>query len=154
MILRYFAETLLGHIAPLVKEIKSRAGQVHFRRWAFAENKHFALYLHNIRRADEDADPHDHPWDFVSFVLRGGYDEFVLGPDGPYAARRKPFRFVYHPTTDFHRVTQLLTGSSWTLVLTGPRKHEPWGYHTDTGWVDHVTYRKRKNARLGRNDDA
>lgn len=31
------------------------------------------IYLHFIIRPDDDPDPHDHPWDFTTFVLLGGY---------------------------------------------------------------------------------
>ena len=56
-----------------------------------------------------------------------------------------PRSLVVRKTTDFHKLT-LLGDSAWTLVLTGPRTHVLWGYLTEDGWVDHVTYRARKNA--------
>jgi hypothetical protein len=33
------------------------------------------MYVHWIYQPDDDRDPHDHPWPFVSFVIRGGYAE-------------------------------------------------------------------------------
>ena len=65
----------------LVKEIKSKAGELHFRRWRFLETPWFGIYLHYIAKADEDKHPHDHPWSFVGIILWGGYEEFVCVPD-------------------------------------------------------------------------
>lgn len=31
------------------------------------------VYLHHIVRSDDDPDPHDHPWSFLGFILKGGY---------------------------------------------------------------------------------
>ena len=31
------------------------------------------IFLHVIHRQDDDRDPHDHPWDFTSVILKGGY---------------------------------------------------------------------------------
>jgi hypothetical protein len=43
-------------------------------RWAI--NTPFGgVKLHHILRSDEDRDCHDHPWSFLSIVLRGGYWE-------------------------------------------------------------------------------
>lgn len=33
------------------------------------------LYIHKIARSDDDPDPHNHPWDFRTFVLKGGYTD-------------------------------------------------------------------------------
>ena len=140
MLLRLLRKLLLR------KEIVSQQGQVHFRRWG-VETKYFSVLLHNIRRSDEDKDPHDHPWPFFSFILWGGYHEKLWqdGADNFYEDTFKPGRIIYRKTTDFHKLT-LRKGPAWTFVLAGPRTHENWGYKTSTGWVDHVTYRKRKNA--------
>lgn len=48
---------------------------VYLRRWYLFKSKHFNIMLHNIRRSDDDPDPHDHPWGFVSIILRNGYQD-------------------------------------------------------------------------------
>ena len=35
------------------------------------------IYLHHFLRSDHDRALHDHPWNFVSIILRGGYWEFA-----------------------------------------------------------------------------
>jgi hypothetical protein len=129
----------------LVMKIVSRAGVVHFRRWRLIETRWFALYVHCIARSDEDKDAHDHPWNFLSLVLRGGYFE-DLWRAGKYRHRCNwPGTLVIRKTTDFHKL-RLMNGPAWTLVFRGPLTHELWGYKTEEGWVDHIKYRERKNA--------
>ncbi len=38
----------------LVKEIKSKAGELHFRRWRLLQLPFFAIYIHGIYKSDED----------------------------------------------------------------------------------------------------
>lgn len=45
-------------------------------RWVLFRVPAFGVYLHNMRRSDYDRALHDHPWPFVSLVLRGGYWEY------------------------------------------------------------------------------
>lgn len=129
----------------LVKEIISRTGEVHFRRWRVLQTPLCAIYVHNIRRSDEEKDPHDHPWWFASLILRGGYKERVWRPEETAEHVREPGSLFWHPTNVFHKIT-LLGDEAWTLVVTGPRTHDLWGYRTSEGWVNHVRYRARKNA--------
>lgn len=129
----------------VVKRIISRAGELHFCRWRLLQTPWFGLYIHQICRSDEEKDPHDHPWWFASFVISGGYVEKIWDETGVREARRPPGAFLSHRTTDFHKIT-LLDGPAWTLVVTGRRTHDRWGYLTDSGWVDSVSYRREKNA--------
>lgn len=46
-----------------------------FLRRAGFDNRLFGAYLHHIDRPDPGFDLHDHPWPFVSIILRGGYTE-------------------------------------------------------------------------------
>lgn len=65
----------------LVKEIKSRYGHVHFRRYRLLSTPWFSIYIHHILKSDEDKDPHDHPFNFSSLILSGAYQEMVGGAD-------------------------------------------------------------------------
>lgn len=125
-----------------IKEIRSKTGVLHFVRWQL-----FAipwttikLYLHLIDRADEDADEHDHPWSFISLILKGGYVE----ASQHRIIRRTPGSLAYRPAWESHRVTKLL-GRTYSLALVwGERR--PWGYQTPYGWVEQAEYRRLKNA--------
>jgi hypothetical protein len=79
-------------------------------------------------------------------MLAGGYLEERL-QNGIWTGQGNfPGSVIFRKTTDFHKIT-LLDKDAWTLVLVGPKRHF-WGYMTDKGWVDHVTYRRRKHANV------
>lgn len=131
----------------LVKEIKSRAGVLHFQRFRILQTPWFALFLHRISASDEDKHAHDHPWDFISFLLKGAYEEtWFKSPHWSLPMHRtvKAGQLVKHDHSDAHKLT-LVTPVVWSLVLT--RGHDnPWGYQTDDGWVSHDIYRFKKNG--------
>lgn len=130
----------------LVKEIKNSEGVIHFLRYRLISTPWFKLYLHKICRSDEDNHMHDHPWNFASLILSGSYLEkyFVAGNWGEEIERvRKPGNMVRHHHTDVHKLS-LSTPFVWTLVFASG-KVQPWGYQTQFGWIDHVSYRKWKH---------
>ncbi len=110
--------------------IKGKCGTgTYLKRWQI-ETRWFSIKLHKFLRSDEDEDQHDHPWDFITFILKGGYWEEM--PDKSQVWR-KPFTIHYREATHKHRVI-LGTKPSWSLVVTGPRIRS-WGFHTPQGWV-------------------
>lgn len=125
----------------LVREIRSKAGVLHFRRWRLVQTSIFAIYIHQIFKSDEDAHLHSHPWDFVSFILAGGYYEENQGGSSMVFL---PGLWNAKMAHQYHRVTLLKPTMSLVFAL-GPRK--PWGYYVDGNHVDNVTYRKMKNER-------
>ena len=130
----------------LVKKIVSKAGVLHFCRWRLLQTPWFGIYIHKICKSDEEKHHHDHPWAFISFVILGGYKEEVFPANtfGFYNRICRPGSIVYHKAKDFHKIT-LLKKSAWTLVFVGKRSHDPWGYRTESGWVNNETYRREKN---------
>lgn len=56
-----------------IKKIVDGVESVYLRRWYIFKSNHFNVMLHNIKRSDDDPDPHDHPWGFISIILRNGY---------------------------------------------------------------------------------
>jgi hypothetical protein len=87
---------------------------------------------------------------FFSLILKGGYSEDVtyvvfLGTEQEQFERTTgtvAFRRAEH----YHKITLHGGRPVWTLVVTGPRRNEPWGYCTKDGRIDHVTYRRLKHA--------
>ena len=75
----------------------------YMRRWALI-TPWGALRLHHILRGDNDRHFHDHPMDFISLILRGGYIEHRPGirarvcPPGSVVVRR---------ATDLHLLEML-----------------------------------------------
>lgn len=142
----------------ITRVISTREDRVVFRRWRLIKTPWFQLFVHAIYDHDHDHHCHDHPWDFASLVIKGGYEEMVETPrffdvnTNRYAVDtkirvRKLGSVAKLPAEGmFHRITRLLDGTCYTLVLASGRKRN-WGFfHHVKGWVDNDTYRflKRK----------
>ncbi len=134
----------------MVKEIKSKSGELHFRRYRIFWTPWFALYIHRIYKADEDEHMHSHPWQFfISYVLSGGYventnligKEYLVKTAGSIGGR------WWH---EYHRLPYIIEPTTTCVFVVG---NEPWGYHVDSvnaGYqhIDHVLYRRLKHAGL------
>lgn len=115
------------------------------------------VYVHHIAGPDPGLDLHDHPWPFVSLILRGGYVEQVADTREPWLVRlRKWHRWSVHrmPFTICHRIVQAEPGT-WTLIVRG-RKSRTWGFYlVDEGrWTpwDHYDYEARRPSSAESND--
>lgn len=123
-------------------------------RWRVISVPWFGLYIHRLSKPDPRPTLHDHPWPFLSLVLRGGYTEDLgtraggAGPSraggtdapSPVTGRRQRAwrRGSIHRMrkTDAHTITRLHRSPTWTLVLVGRRHPEPsWGYWDTNGWT-------------------
>lgn len=136
----------LNYFFPLIKEIKSKEGELHFRRWRIIETPWFNVYVHRIYLADEDDHCHNHPFDFNSFILSGAYWELLTQPKRKMISGWYQNRYVFRKKCDYHKITDI-DGPVTTLVITGPRSPS-WGYLVEGTHVDHVEYRKSKNSNL------
>jgi hypothetical protein len=133
-------------------------------------NPWFNVYLHKFMRDDDDRALHDHPWWFVSLILKGGYQEVVdvsetgrrLSFSTPYdddpldVEIRSAGSVAYRPAEHRHRVV-LYRGVDgkkipcWTLVATG-RKKRTWGFYCPKGfvpWFDFVDQNDHGNVGRG-----
>lgn len=119
-------------------------------RFFIVNTERFGIYLHRIDRPDLDRDCHDHPWSFVTIVLRGGYKEERREPSCSRIARwRWRFSVAYRHRTDAHRIAVVLP-NTWTLVIRG-RDTLTWGFYRDVGhgltrWIDWRQYRSVAGA--------
>ena len=119
------------------------------------------IYLHHILQSDHDRALHDHPWPFISFILRGGYVEYADSRDvrekkkawqWTYLLREqwdrdKPFQLfrrfnpgavLYRPAHWRHRLE--VSKPAWTLVFIGPVQRR-WGFWTSWNkWCHHSMY--------------
>lgn len=117
--------------------IPCQDGLVYLVRLRIVQTPWFGIYLHDIYEPDGQ-DPHNHPWSFVSFVLRGSYTELVY--DDP-ASHRSEFRRLTHQRFSLHRVGRgtahrIVDASSnlKTLVFVGARPRErSWGFFKSDG---------------------
>lgn len=124
-----------------------------------------ALRVHHIRSSDEGRDFHDHPWTFLSLILRGGYYEErpyegpLLAPKGVQlhsCPTGKEFtrsvysapRLLLRRARQWHRLrlpTELEATGTWTLVLTLPRCQD-WGFLFNGTKVDRRNYHRLRKV--------
>lgn len=116
-------------------EIVGPDGSVYMRRYYVAKTRFGWVRIHEILRSDQDRHLHDHPWNFISLILSGGYTEHT--PEG--VRKYGPMSLLYRRAEALHRLT--LEGTAWTFVVTGPKKRS-WGFQTERGWVYYRDYEK------------
>lgn len=123
-------------------------------RWfVIPRNPWLNVYLHKFCRDDDDRAFHDHPWWFISVMLKGGYVEHRTG--SPTVTRRA-LSFAFRRATAQHRIELFRDGSGevvpcWTLVITG-RKKRVWGFWCPKGfvpWHEFVDHTDESNVGKG-----
>lgn len=130
----------------LIREIKDRAGKTVFKRWLLLRTPWFSVFIHGMydRAGDRDAHCHDHPWNFWSLILWGGYFEVVHDTRDHHYGVRGPGNLQYMPAKGiYHRILELNRSRSYSLVVAS-RKTQPWGYWTQDGWIENQQYRQLK----------
>jgi hypothetical protein len=112
-------------------------GNPMLERWRLVSTPWFGIYVHFIYREDLDPVPHDHPWTFWSFILRGGYDELYRSEPRVNAndQQRTHDRWSLHhfPLQAAHRIVAVRPRTA-TLVLVG-RKARTWGFYDRFEWI-------------------
>lgn len=135
--------------------------------------KRFSVKLHRFLRSDPDRDLHDHPWNFVSIILWGGYYEETNAGTAWYG----PGSILRRKATHRHRVILAervcgkcrdcryralrlrelvesrktagcldgVTVSPVSLIFTTGKLRE-WGFSTPRGWLHHRLY-EHENCR-------
>lgn len=129
-------------------------------RWSFTP----FIKLHKFVSSD-DSCMHDHPWWFISIVLRGGYWDVtqITAPKEGHAQWVKkifkgPGSLMFRKPLHLHRVelheewiqrtpeSKVLTYKPcWTLVINGPDQRE-WGFMTRTGWIEWKKFFERDKS--------
>lgn len=122
-----------------VKEIRSKTGELHFKRFAIIETRWFAVYIHKIYKADKDPFVHNHPWNFFSIVLWGGYYEDTQWGSG---GARDVFNINWGNRKYFHKIAAIIWPTTTLFCTFGKKK--PWGFLTNQGYVDSEEYIKNK----------
>lgn len=139
-------------------------------RWTLLDLGFVKLLRHEFPPGADDADPHDHPRSFVTFVYEGSYIDVTVCPDcdghryvpaPPPAGTEWPYKVVgcvgcdgtaerceeveapafrYRDATHTH-ITRSPSGAK-TLVLMGPVKRE-WGFRRNGAWIGFRDYLDR-----------
>ncbi len=101
----------------------------------------FAVRIHEILRSDSGRDPHNHPWMYVTVVLKGGYYEARYAADGHLTDMKwhGPGSILYRPANSWHKLIVPDGETATTLFITG-KKCQRWGFNTSEGFVPYDKY--------------
>lgn len=126
------------------------------RGYELAPGVKWCARIHHIVRPDLDRHMHDHPCDFLSVVLRGGYVEkrptfknpiFHRGRESMRPTFRGAGSVAFRRAHDRHLISEL-HGDVWTLFLMR-RTDNPWGFWTPDGKVFWERYEAWKRKQDG-----
>lgn len=112
-----------------------KPSETYLTRLRIIQTPLFGIYLHRMDGPDSRPTLHCHPWNFRSFVLRGGYIERRLDPHTLKVNDHHTIR-RYNRVRAFesHSIRTLLRVPTWTLVFVG-RRVRTWGYWEPEGLV-------------------
>lgn len=101
-----------------------------------------AIRVHEILRSDIGRDPHDHPWPYITIILKGGYWEERYDDWGDcYSVEwHGPGSVLIRKARDLHKLMLPPGHTTHTLFMTGPYQNG-WGFLTPRGKVGHKDYR-------------
>lgn len=122
--------------------LRRKDGRVYLDRWGVEWKPLGGIFVHRMQGPDPGQDVHDHPWPFVSLILKGGYIERrcdARSVDRQHYAARKRGSLRLMRLDEAHTITRLVGETSWSLVIHG-RHVRSWGFYvmpsfTDGRWV-------------------
>lgn len=132
-----------------------RDGKPYLERFYLFKSKWLTVVIHKFWANDPD-EPHDHPWHWASYVLRGCYFENHVDGTREY---RTPGSLKIRRSTEFHRITMEdywgsetedgPAGLTTTLFFMG-RRHRDWGFLRGDKWINAKEYDRQEVEVQGR----
>jgi hypothetical protein len=106
---------------------------IYLTRWRVVQTPWGGFYVHRYTGPDPRKTLHDHPWRFLSVVLRGGYVERRLNPVTMQVNEAHTIRrYNRVRANDAHSIVELHRTPTWTVLLVG-RRLRTWGYLEPVG---------------------
>ena len=132
----------------LIPDRRTGADYMH-RYYIFLKDRKwfpFNVTLHKIVKSD---DPlfHDHPWPYLTIILKGGYWEHTpcFNSEGKQIAEvikwRGPGSIIKRKANDYHWLELDEGKPATTIFFMGPQQRV-WGFLLNNKWVQHETYLK------------
>jgi len=125
----------------------------------------YAVRVHHILRSDTEREFHDHPWNYCTLILRGGYTEVKPVFDssqfyhGETRATYTKGDWLWRPAKSWHRLELDASVDTWTLFMTG-KQQQKWGFLVEPEfkmyWRDLLAERQRyltHDSSEGNHDD-
>lgn len=143
------------------KELFRADGALYLVRYTLLWTKWLKIRIHHILLSDTEC-LHDHPWNFISIILKGGYTEEMPykatfhAPNGimepvKYKKWYGPGSIVVRKAEDQHRlilnwdIEKCEPTACWTLVFMFKRRRE-WGFWKRGKFVPHADYKMTQNC--------
>ena len=110
----------------------------------------FNIFVHKFLKSDTE-DVHDHPWPFLTVILRGGYWEWTPQFDaqgrksGEVARWCGPGSVRWASAGQYHRVELDPDVECWTLFMPGIKQRD-WGFLVKNKWVQWEQYLKQRKT--------
>jgi hypothetical protein len=102
-------------------EAMGEKGNPYLYRWTFLFFN-YSIRIHHWIRSDDDRFFHDHPWNFISIILKGKYVNVT--PKGRYPVNAIS-RWKSN-ALDRHYL-EIPKGGAWTMLFCG-RPYHKWGF--------------------------
>jgi hypothetical protein len=120
-------------------------GPVPFRKRPLAwllQRFDISVRVHEILRSDMGRDPHDHPFNYLTIILRGYYWERRFDDRGRClnVTLHGPGAILWRPSKSWHML-ELYQGPVTTLFITGRKANGVWGFNVEGVKVPHREYR-------------
>lgn len=139
-----FFHNLMNKIGRYRLILDRRTGEEYMHRYyLFLKDRTkfpFNVTLHKIVKSD-DPIMHDHPWPYLTIVLKGGYWEHtpVFNAAGKKIAEfqewRGPGSIIKRSATEYHWLElDEQVGPATTLFFMGPQQRD-WGFLISNSWV-------------------
>lgn len=130
----------------LIPDRRTGADYMH-RYYIFLKDRKwfpFNVTLHKIVKSD---DPifHDHPWGYMTIILRGGYYEHVPVFDSlgrkfaEYSRWRGPGSIIIRKAHEYHWLELDEEKPTTSLFFMGKQQRD-WGFLKDNKWIQHEEY--------------
>lgn len=118
-------------------------GPVRFLERPFAwllQRFDIAIRIHEILRSDRGRDPHDHPWPYLTIILKGYYVEYRFNDECEIKSAKKhgPGSVLFRRAHDLHLLIVDPGKTCTTLFIMGPKCQE-WGFRKPDGRKIHWT---------------
>lgn len=106
-----------------------------------------SVRIHEILRSDEGRHPHDHPFNYLTIILKGHYLESRYNDLGELISIRLhgPGSVLWRPARSWHKLTLVPGTTVTTLFFTGAKADGgKWGFNVNGVKVPHRIYKAER----------
>ena len=139
-----------GYNGQFTKEVTGCYNACPYRQpvtWALQQFG-IGIRIHKILRSDDARAFHNHPWNFISIILKGRYTEVTPVYDdsdffvGTNFCSYEQGDVLFRKSNTLHRLVLAKNKPVWTLFITG-KKQRTWGFLTQPKFLTkHYEYDK------------